>query len=295
MGLVDSIKQQGLLTAISVRERQDPDTGEKYYELIDGLHRFSACKDAVLETIDVIVKDFDDDQVLEAQIMANLHKIETRPVEYSKQLRRIMARNPLMTESELAHKLGKSGQWVRERLGLNKITNENIASLIDEGKIGLASAYALAKLPEDEMADYIDRAMTLPVEEFVPLVNKRVKEIKEERRKGRDASPQEFQPVAHMQKMRAVKDELENAAVAKRLIATTETTNPVDAFILGLKWVLHLDPESIIVQKERDEKRKAEREEAKKKRADEREAKKSEEEKEAAAAAEEAKEILSGA
>ena len=40
--------------------------------------------------------------MLEAQILANIHKIETKPMEYSAQLKRILSRNPLMTEAELA-------------------------------------------------------------------------------------------------------------------------------------------------------------------------------------------------
>ena len=56
-----------------------------------------------------------EDAVMEAQTMANIHKIETRAVEYSRQWFRILTRNPLMAESELAAKLGKSPQRSDER------------------------------------------------------------------------------------------------------------------------------------------------------------------------------------
>jgi len=275
-GLVASIQEKGFLGAITVRKKVNEESGDEFFELVDGLHRFSAAKDAGLSEINVDVVDLNEDQVLEAQIMQNIHKVETRPIEYTQQLKRILSRNPLMTEAELAQKLGKSAQWVKERLNLTKITNEVIQNLINEGKIGLANAYALAKLPPEEMADFVDRAQTMAPDEFVPAVQSRVKEIREAKRKGQDATPQEFVPVAFLQKLKAIKDELDAGAAADSLIAATGVNTAKDGFLLGIKWVLHLDPKSVEDQKAKDEARKAERAEAKKKREAEKAKKKAE-------------------
>jgi len=297
LGLVESIRLKGFLGAITVREKVDADSGDNFYELIDGLHRFAAAKDAGLTEINVVIIDLNDDQTLEAQIMANIHKVETRPVEYSQQLRRILTRNPLMTEAELAAKLGKSSQWIKERLGLTKIQNEEIAGLIDEGKIGLANAYALAKLPPEEQADWVDRAMMLPPDEFVPAANSRVKEIKEAKRKGKDAADAEFQAVAFMQKMKDVKEELESGVVCKTLLKKHGITDAASGFKIAVQWVLHLDPDSVVEQERRDKERKVERAAAKKKRDAEKAVKKAAEAKtkseEAAVAAETATAALS--
>ena len=266
LGLVDSIRVRGFLGAITVRTKNDSETGQSYYELVDGLHRFSASKDAGLEMINADVVSLDDDQTLEAQIMTNIHKIETRPIEYSKQLTRILVRNPLMTEAELAAKLGKSTQWISERLGLTKIANENISLLVNEGKIKLANAYALAKLPPEEMPGFVDRAMTQQPDEFIPVIQARVKEIKEAKRKGHDAAPAEFQPVAFMQKMKDIKDELSNPQVGPALVAFTGATSAIEGFALAMKWLMHLDPKSVEVQKAKDDERKKVADEAKKKR-----------------------------
>ena len=296
IGLVESMRNKGFMGAITVRPQKDSETGEEYFELVDGLHRFNAAKDAGLEEINVDVVSLDEDQVLEAQIMTNIHKVETKPAEYSKQLRRILTRNPLMTESELATKLGKSPQWIQQRLNLNKIDNEKITGLIDEGKITLSNAYALAKLPPEEMDDWVDRAMTESPDEFVPKVNDRVKEIREANRKGKDAGEQEFQPVAHLQKLRDIKSELEENEIGPELIKRNNVSTPQEAFTLALKWVLHLDPDSVEEQKQKDEERKKQREEAKRQREaakQEKEAeKKRKEAEEAAQAAEEAKSAL---
>jgi len=293
-GLVASIQEKGFLGAITVRKKVDEESKEEFFELIDGLHRFSAAKDAGLTEIKVDIVDLDDDKVLEAQIMANIHKVETRPIEYTQQLKRILSRNPLMTEAELAQKLGKSAQWVKERLNLTKITNEVIQNLINEGKIGLANAYALAKLPPEEMADFVDRAQTMAPDEFVPAVQTRVKEIREAKRKGKDAGPQEFQPVAFLQKLKDIKTELDAGAAADSLIAATGVNTAKDGFLLGIKWVLHLDPKSVEDQKAKDEARKKERAEAKKKRDAEKAKKKAEKAAKKAEEAAEAAKKLAG-
>jgi len=279
-GLVDSIRQKGFFGAITVRQQEDKESGDTYYELVDGLHRFCAAKDAGLEEINCDIVTYGDDAVLEAQIMANIHKVETRPVEYSKQLTRILTRNPLMTEAELATKLGKSPQWIQQRLGLTKISDEGIIKLVDEGKIKLANAYALAKLPPEEMANFVDRAMTQQPDEFVPAVNARVKEIREAKRAGQDAAPAEFQPVAFMQKLTDIKTELESGAVAKVLCQGLKT--PADGFAMAVKWALHLDPKSVEAQKAKDEERKQKVEEQKKKREAEKAKKRAEKAKEKA-------------
>ncbi len=81
-----------MLLPITVREVRDPDTGQKYYSLIDGLHRYNAAQDAGLEEIPCHVLTMDELQVLEAQLMANVHKVETRPVEYIEAARRASSR-----------------------------------------------------------------------------------------------------------------------------------------------------------------------------------------------------------
>lgn len=264
MGLVESIRTKGFFGAITVRQKHDEESGQDYYELVDGLHRFSASKDAGLSEINVDIVDLNDDETLEAQIMTNIHRIETRPVEYSKQLLRILGRNPLMSEAELAQKLGKSSQWISERLGLTKIDNEDIQSLVNEGKIKLANAYALAKLPPEEQVDFVDRAMTLPPDEFVPAANTRMKEIREAKRKGQEAGDAEFHPVAFMQKMKDFKDEKDSGEISKILCEGLNT--PEEGFARAIEWALHLDPKSVEAQVAKDDQRKAEKAEAQKKR-----------------------------
>ena len=151
VGLRDSIAAKGILNPINVRRRTEDVEGVEvnYYELIDGLHRYTAACECGLTTLPVSVLSLDDASVLEAQIMANVHKIDTKPVQYTKQMNRIFAGNPTMTVADMAAKLCKSGSWVSQRLGLLKLESA-IAVLVDDGKISISNAVALAKLPKEE-------------------------------------------------------------------------------------------------------------------------------------------------
>lgn len=265
LGLRDSIIQSGLLNPISVREKTEKDesgTTITFFEICDGLHRYTACIAANLKEIPVLIVDLSDDQSLEAQIMANFHRVETKPIEFTRGIQRILIRNPLLTVNELATNLGVSSGFINDRLGLMKIDNEKIKELINTDKICLSNAYALAHLPEEEMPDWADRAMTLPSKEFCPAVQKRVTEINKAKREGRKANPITFSPTAFLQKMSVIKDEMENHKVRKVLLAKYKVTTPADAFDLAVCFCVNMDKDSINTQEEAYNLRKKVREDA---------------------------------
>lgn len=266
LGLVDSMREKGFMGAITVRERLDTETRKKYLELVDGLHRYSAAKDVGILEINVDICDFDEDQVLEAQILGNIHRVETKPIEYTKQMLRILARNPLMTEVELAKKLARSITWVQQRLSLTRIADDKIRQLVDDGEITLMNAYQLAKLPVEEQANFVDRAITENPETFVPAAKQRAKELKEAARQGKDASVAAFVPIAHMQKMKDIKIALDAGKFIPALLKKHKVTDPVKAGNLILQWSLHLDPDSVSVQESKWQERNAAREAKKKER-----------------------------
>jgi ParB/RepB/Spo0J family partition protein len=286
LGIVDSIRRRGFLGSITGRKKKD-EAGQEFIEITDGLHRYSAARDAGIKQLPVDILTMDDAATLEAQIMLNVHKVETKPVQYSQQLRRILSMNPLMTEAELAGKLGKSAAWIKERLGLVKLPDK-VGQLVDSGKINLSNAYAIAKLPTEEMADWVDRAMTQAPQEFIPAINGRIKEVKDAKRKGLDAADAEFVPVAHMQKLTTLKQEMEKPAVGPVLLKKHKINDPVAAFNLGVKWALHMDPDSIDAARIKHDEQLRAREEAKAVRRAEREKTKAEEAAKAAAEASEA-------
>jgi ParB/RepB/Spo0J family partition protein len=261
--LLQSVKQRGVLNSITVREEKDPITGTIKYMLIDGLQRLTAATDAGLPNIPCNIVSMDDAELLEAQLITNLQKIQTKPAEVSKHLLRMLARNPFLTKAQLAERVCQSATWVDERLALNDLV-EGAKDLVNNGQIHLTNAYMLAKLPVEEQAAFVDDAMTESPKTFVPKMKERIKQLKEAARTGKDASEIGFTPVMHLQKMSVIKEELEKGAIAEALVEKLGVTNPVDAFKLALKWALNYDPVSQEEQKklheEREAKKKADKE-----------------------------------
>ena len=264
-GLVDSVKEKGILNPILVRELVDPESQEDLYGLIDGLHRFSAAQDAGLTEIPAHIRNMEAAELEEAQIVANVHRIETKPVEYTKQLVRLMARNPLMTTSELAKKLAKSTEWLYQRFSLTKL-DEKMADLVDEGRIKLSNAYQLAKLPAEEQINFVENAMTMDPGEFTGIISSRLKELREARKQGRAAKPHEFQPVPHARKWSEIKQEFETPTVAKQICEAAGAKSPEDGFFAGIAWCAQMDPISKQAQIDKHEASVKKNEEDKKKR-----------------------------
>jgi len=288
--MVDSVRDRGILNPVVVRKSKDEDTGEKFFQLVDGLHRVTSARDAGLTTVPANVIAASDEEVLELQIIGNIHKVETKPHQYATQLKRIMGLRPLMTMSEMARKVNQSEQWVRNRLSLVKIKNPKIADAVDNGQIPLANAYALTKLPEEEQVAFMDMAITEPAEKFVDIINERAKEIRDANRSGQN-SKREFKPVAFMRKMTEVKKEAgmidgeKGGEAAKALIKELKIESPEQAAATMVKWMLHLDDLSVDSQRvewEANEKEKAERSARRKAQREADKAKKKAEEAEAA-------------
>ena len=257
--MVASIRRLGIINPISVRYFKSET--EEYYELVDGLQRKTAAESAGLTEIPCHVVDYDDDKVLEAQIIANCHGITQHPREITEQLKRILLRNPMMTESDLAKRVGKSYAWIQGRLNLMKL-EDSIMTQVDKGAVCLSNAYSLAKLPTDEQADWVERAATLPPNDFIPQCDARLKQLRQARREGRTAV-NEFIPVVHLRKLPVIREELESQEAANQLVADLGVESPIDAFTLGIKWCVNMDQKSIQEQKAEFDNAKDVREKAK--------------------------------
>jgi ParB/RepB/Spo0J family partition protein len=237
--LVDSVRVKGVLQPIRVKPSSDG-----HYILIDGLHRYSAAKDAGLSEILCVVDDqASEEETWEQQIIANSHRVDTKPIEYTHQLIRILSTNPTLTESDLAEKLACSRDFIKQRLSLKRITNEKIQELIEDGTIKLSNAYTLAMLPEEEQDNFIQEAISQPGNKFAAQVAERLKEIKSSTKKGEKPEKREFAPVDILRKGSEIKKVRDNVVeVAVAIIEVAKATTALEGFELGIRWVLNRDP-----------------------------------------------------
>lgn len=281
IGLVDSVKSRGVINPIVVRELRG-ESGEVFYGLVDGLHRYTASMEAGLKDIPVHIMNMSDADTMEVQLIGNIHKIETQPAQYTKQLQKILSMSPLLSMTQLALKLNRSTTWITDRLSLSKLL-EGVQKLVDDGKINLSNAYMLAKLPEEEQPNFVDRAMSMTPQEFTPTVQNRKKELDTARRQGRDPKAAEFTPAPSLQRLGTLKDELDAPKVTTDLIKRLGLKTAEEGAKLALQWVLHLDADSVAAAKAKDDVRKKVAEEQRIKAAAERAQQKAKDAAEAAA------------
>jgi ParB/RepB/Spo0J family partition protein len=253
--LKDSVKKAGILMPILVREIHDQTTGKTLFQLVDGLQRFTAMSELGATHIPANVVDFDNAEVFEAQLIANAKKVETKPNEFAKHIIHILDSNPLLTKEQLATRLNSSVGWIDKILGLKKL-NQDLAPMVDEGKITAVNAINLAKLPPEDQIDMSDLAQTMGNVEFFERVKQRQSEISALARKGRDAGPAEWQPTPVLRRPSEVKKEYEKPMIASEVLAATGAKTPADGFRAGILWVLKMDPISIDQQRAQEEQRK---------------------------------------
>jgi len=268
IGLVMSIKQIGFQGLITAREAIDTNSGEKYLELVDGLHRLTAFKEVYGPDaqIDVSVDTIGQMEVLRRQFVLNHHKVDTKPVQYGDHLKHMMAADPLLTVGTLASMLGVTKQYIEDRLNISKnISDESIRKAIDEGLISANNAIALAKLPQTEQLNFLSAA-TGTAEDFLPVVRQRVSEINAAKRAGLAAQAPSFTPVVKARTPAELKA-LDDSKITEIIGGATTALEGAKALAL---WCVNSDPASIDEQKAKwdadqaaDAERKRQREEEK--------------------------------
>jgi ParB/RepB/Spo0J family partition protein len=247
--LRDSLAHYGPLNSVCVRPSlRCPGK----YDVADGLYRVTAAREIALPGFPCIIKDLTDDELLAIQVQANALRPETTPLEYARQIKRIMEARPEATLAEISSRiLHKSPKWVGETLGLLGLRKDYHLA-VDRGEMPLGSAYELARIPYRHQAEFLDAARTMPVAKFRAVAQAFLKQFQEAVRQGKlDAFfTEDFKPVPHMRPLKGVIAECEKPACAALVLTAERCKTLTDAWRAALAWVLHLDRESIAIQRQ---------------------------------------------
>ena len=243
--LRDSIQKHGLLNSLAVRQFAGR------YQVVDGMHRITAVRDLQRQTVPCIIKQVTDAELLMLQLSANAVRVETRPVEFARQLRRILKAEPDLKIGQMAVRLDKSAAWIGQQLSLLDLCEAD-QQAVDRGEIGLANAYMLAKVPKLARADVREQAGQLSTKEFKAVAAGIIKQFTEQVRKGNlDKRFQaRFEPQAYLRSLREVTGELERRAEGPRMVVQENSKTPLDGFYAALKWAANLDREGTLRQQE---------------------------------------------
>lgn len=148
--LAESIKEHGVVQPIIVKK------SIKGYELVAGERRTKASKIAGKTTIPAIIRDFDDQAMMEIALIENIQRENLNPIEEAEAYEKIIKNNNL-TQDEVAKKFGKSRSYITNLLGLLRLPEKTRNYVID-GKISVGHARVLSKLSDvDEINHLADR------------------------------------------------------------------------------------------------------------------------------------------
>lgn len=166
--LADSIQKSGVFQPIIVRK-----SSVLGYEIIAGERRFRASKLAKKETIPAIVKEFNEEQMMEIAVLENLQREDLTPLEEAQAYSTLMERLNL-TQVQVSERLGKSRPYIANYLRLLGLPNE-VKQMLQDGELSMGQARTLLALKDkDKVVDVAKKtiAENLTVRQLEQLVAK---------------------------------------------------------------------------------------------------------------------------
>lgn len=141
--LAASIRAKGVLQPLIVR--RSPKL-EGQYEIVAGERRWRASQIAQLHEVPVLIRDFDDTEVLEVAIIENIQREDLNAIEEASGYRQLMDRFG-HTQEKLAEALSKSRSHIANVLRLLNLPEE-VQSYVREGRLTAGHARALITAAE---------------------------------------------------------------------------------------------------------------------------------------------------
>lgn len=165
--LAKSIAQSGVFQPIIVRK-----SAIKGYEIIAGERRFRASKLAGKETVPAIVREFDEEAMMQIAVLENLQREDLGALEEAEAYDMLM-KNLKLTQAELSERLGKSRPYIANYLRLLTLP-KLVKDLVQNESLSMGQARTLLGLKNrKQMLSLANRAVkeNLTVRQLEQMVN----------------------------------------------------------------------------------------------------------------------------
>ncbi|XJS10704.1 ParB/RepB/Spo0J family partition protein [Aerococcaceae bacterium WGS1372] len=169
--LAESIKQTGVFQPVILRQ-----STVKGYELIAGERRVRASRMAGKTTIPAIVRNLDEEQMIEIAVVENLQREDLSPLEEAEAYNILMDKLDL-TQAQVAERIGKSRPYIANYLRLLSLPEE-IKSLVGT-ELSMGQARTILGLKDKQLMvelahRVIEEGMTVrQLEEWVQAANEK--------------------------------------------------------------------------------------------------------------------------
>ena len=139
--LANSIERSGVFQPIIVRRSQI-----KGYEIIAGERRFRASKLAGKTDIPAIIRDFDEEMMMQIAVLENLQREDLNPLEEAEAYDMLM-KNLKLTQAQVAERLGKSRPYIAKYLRLLSLP-KLVKEMVQEERLSMGQARTLLGLKD---------------------------------------------------------------------------------------------------------------------------------------------------
>lgn len=141
--LANSIQHSGVFQPIIVRQ-----SSVKGYEIIVGERRFRASKLAGKETIPAIIRNFDEEAMMQVAVLENLQREDLNPLEEAEAYDMLM-KNLKLTQAQVAERLGKSRPYIANYLRLLSLP-KLVKEMVQDDRLSMGQARTLLGLKNKE-------------------------------------------------------------------------------------------------------------------------------------------------
>lgn len=176
--LKNSIIEHGIIQPIVVRK------SIRGYEILAGERRYRAAKEAGLEKVPAIVRDFTEQQMMELALLENLQREDLNPIEEAQAYKFLIDKLGI-TQEQLAVRVGKSRPHIANTIRLLSLPEE-VKSYVITNQISMGHARALLGLKRpEEIPQLIGKVLAenLNVRQLEGLIQQLNQENKKEAKK----------------------------------------------------------------------------------------------------------------
>lgn len=183
--LAKSIATHGVLQPIIARK------SIKGYEVVVGERRMRAAEKAGLTEVPVVVRELNDDEMMELALIENLQREDLNPIEEALAYEKLIEHFSI-TQEQLAKRIGKSRPHIANHLRLLQLP-KLVQQFISDGKLSMGHGRALLGLKDKQKLSALlekvlkEKLSVREVEALVQRLNENVS--RETKRKKQTLSP----------------------------------------------------------------------------------------------------------
>jgi len=149
--LSESIKKHGIIQPLIVRKKGLD------YELVAGERRLRAARLAKLQTVPVLIREYDEKQMRELSLVENIQRHNLNPLEEAKAIQELMQQCGY-TQAQAAERLGRSRTAVTNLLRMLNLPEE-LQAMVAEEKVTAGQIRPLLALADKEQQLKIGKAL----------------------------------------------------------------------------------------------------------------------------------------